>query len=88
MCITEEEFRCERKRAMEVLEDFKKWEASLDLVTVKIDAKTVKSSKKTTGSNAHKPRRKPNSTAAGAGFFDFSLREFFEGFDCGSGDIF
>ena len=45
MCITEEEFRCERKRAMEVLEDFKRLEASFDMVTVKIDAKTVKSFK-------------------------------------------
>lgn len=88
MCITEEEFRCERKRAMEVLEELKKLEASFEMVTVKIDAKTVKSSKKTAISNAHKPRRKPNIMAAGTEFFDFSLREFFEGFDCGEGNIF
>ena len=75
MCITEEEFRCERKRAIEILEELKKLEASFEMVTVKIDAKTVKSSnKKTAISNAHKPRRKPNITAAGAELFDLSLR--------------
>ena len=31
MCITEEEFRQEHKRAMEVLEEFKALERSLDL---------------------------------------------------------
>ncbi len=88
MCITEEEFRCERKRAMEVLEDFKRLEASFDMVTVKIDAKTVKSFKKMTGSSAHKPRKKPSISTAGPELFDFSLKEFFESFDCGEGNIF
>lgn len=88
MCITEEEFRCERKRAIEVLEGFKKLEASFEMVTVKIDAKTVKSSKKATPGSAHKPRKKPNISVAEAAFFDFSLREFFEDFDCGQENIF
>ena len=88
MCITEEEFRCERKRAIEILDGFKKLEASLEMVAVKIDAKTIRSSKKMKTSSAHKPKKKPNISAAGAEFFDFSLREFFEDFDCGEGNIF
>lgn len=88
MCITEEEFRCERKRAIEVLEDFKKLEASFDMVIVKMDDKTIKYSKKIADGGAHKLKRRPNVSSAETEFFDFSLKEFFEDFDCGTGDIF
>lgn len=86
MCITEEDFRLERKRAMEVLEELKILEQSLDLVTVKIDAKTVRSTKKQ--GDAHKHKRRIKYPSAEMDFFDFSLGEFFEDPLCEGPDIF
>lgn len=88
MCITEEEFRCERKRAIEVLEDFKKLEASFNMITVKIDAKTIRSSKRIVEGDTHRLKRRPSISVAEAKFFDLSLEEFFESFDCGEENIF
>nr|DAS21780.1 MAG TPA: hypothetical protein [Caudoviricetes sp.] len=87
MCITEEEFRQEHKRAMEVLEEFKALERSLDLQMEKIDAKTVKFFKKKNG-DAHKLRRRRSSLEAEWGMFDFSIEEFFDDPFCQEEDIF
>ena len=87
MCITEEEFRQEHKRAMEVLEEFKALERSLDLQMEKIDAKTVKFFKKK-NVDAHKRRRRRSSLEAEWGMFDFSIEEFFDDPFCQEEDIF
>ena len=87
MCITEEEFRQEHKRAMEVLEEFKALERSLDLQMEKIDAKTVKFFKKK-NEDAHKRRRRRSSLEAEWGMFDFSIEEFFDDPFCQEEDIF
>lgn len=87
MCITEEEFRQEHKRAMEVLEEFKALECSLDLQMEKIDAKTVRFFKKKSG-DAHKRKRRRSSLEAEWGMFDFSVGEFFDDPFCQEGDIF
>ena len=84
---TEEEFRQEHKRAMEVLEEFKALERSLDLQMEKIDAKTVKFFKKKNG-DAHKRRRRRSSLEAEWGMFDFSIEEFFDDPFCQEEDIF
>ena len=87
MCITEEEFRIERKRAMEVLEELKALERSLDLVTLRIDAKTVKSVKREEG-DAHGKRRRTRKRAAQDGFFDITLEGVFDSLPEGEWDIF
>lgn len=87
MCITEEEFRQEHKRAMEVLEEFKALECSLDLQMEKIDAKTVRFFKKKFG-DAHKRKRRRGFLEAEWGEFDFSIGEFFDDPFCQEGDIF
>lgn len=87
MCITEEEFRIERKRAIEVLEEMKARERSLDLVTIRIDAKTVKSVRRTEG-DAHNKRRRTKRRPTQDGFFNFTLEEFFDALPQGELDIF
>ena len=86
MYITEEEFRQERKRAIEVLEEFKKLEEKLELRMVRIDEKTVKYVRKSSG--VHKKKRRSRSDQAAAGWPDISLLEYFGEADCGEPVIF
>ena len=72
---------------MEVLAELKILEQSLDMVTVRIDAKTVKSLKRETG-DARQRRRRLKKRETKDGFFDFALEEFFDDFDCGDAAVF
>lgn len=82
MCITEEEYREEHKRALELLEEFKRLEATFEMETSRLDLKTIKSVRKHSEclSKNRKHHRKEQRLA-----LERQLYEFFElgGFDDG-----
>ncbi|MBQ7762163.1 MAG: hypothetical protein IJ382_01365 [Flavobacteriales bacterium] len=82
MCITEEEYREEHKRALELLEEFKRLEAAFEMETSRLDRKTVKSVRKFPEAiSRHKKHHRKEQRLA----LERQLCEFFEsgGFDDG-----
>lgn len=84
MCITEEEYREEHKRALELLEEFKKLEATFEMETSKLNGKTIKSVRKRPEciSRHRKHHRKEQRLA-----LERQLYEFFELSDLDDGDM-
>lgn len=76
MCITEEEYREEHKRALELLEEFKRLEAAFEMETSRLDRKTVKSVRKFPEAISRHKKHHRERTAGLA--LERQLCEFFE----------